>query len=363
MTSSRWRSPSRVTCVVSAACVRSRSSRQSRIRCSTWRWTVASTSASCAPASRSRSITTARRSAAIRRSSSAKAESESARRAAQQTLELRRSQLDFGGDQLVEADPGLGDRAVDVLRALGALAQRDPADDREDESAEEDRTGDSELHRRRMVLRRGRRARLPPGTRSPAPARAVPARAPAGASPARCLLDRPVGVDDRSVDGGDASANGPHLRGQSALREAEEERCRSRRAPPRRSMRSAVTEVARQDREGAPGEAEPEVGVEAAAEELEVVGGNEERSDRDEREQPRPPGEGRGRRRSRPRRRARQRRARSATRLRDRRAAAAGRRSSSSACAATPSARKNAASAASSRSTWSVGASAQPIAT
>ena len=68
--------------------------------------------------------------------------------------------------------------------------------------AEEDRAGDSELHRGRMVLRRGWRARLPPGTSSPAPARAGPARAPAGACPAAISSTVPSRVDDRSVDGG-----------------------------------------------------------------------------------------------------------------------------------------------------------------
>ena len=122
-------------------------------------------------------------------------------------------------------------------------------------------------------------------------------------------------------------------------------------------------EVAGQQRERAPGEREPEVGVEAAAEELEVVGEDEEGADRDERRAARASTRGPRRCRSRPPRRSRRRRADQSTavgiRVAERPAAAARR-----ARARRPRARgRTPPSAASRRSVWSSGASAAPITT
>ena len=120
-------------------------------------------------------------------------------------------------------------------------------------------------------------------------------------------------------------------------------------------------EVPGQQRKGAPGESEPEVGVEEAAEELEVVREDEKCACGDEREEPERPrqcradadGDGAA---------DRAEREPQSTRVGIR--VASGRPwSSSSACAPIPSARKNAASAASRRFVSSSGASAAPIAT
>ena len=84
-----------------------------------------------------------------------------------------------------------------------------------------------------------------------------------------------------------------NLRRQSSLRQAGHER--EQRAEDRRlGQPLSRDEVRGQHRECAPGEAEPRIAVEGAAEELEVVGDDEEAARRDEEEQPGRPGQGGG---------------------------------------------------------------------
>ena len=96
-----------------------------------------------------------------------------------------------------------------------------------------------------------------------------------------------------AVDGGDAAPDEAHVVRERALREREEhgERGRKQRCD---AQLTGDRRIAADHREATPREAEPQVRVEAAAEELEVVGDDEEEADGDEE------GEPRARRRSRP---------------------------------------------------------------
>jgi len=85
----------------------------------------------------------------------------------------------------------------------------------------------------------------------------------------------------------------PNLRREVPLRQAEERRER-RREEGLWADGLGRADVRRQDGKGTPGECEPEVGVEAAAEELEVVRHDDERPEGNEWEQQRRPREGCG---------------------------------------------------------------------
>ena len=88
-----------------------------------------------------------------------------------------------------------------------------------------------------------------------------------------------------ALDCRDAAPDEAHVIGERALRERQEhgERAREERADAEVSRNRGV---AANQREAAPGEAEPQVGVEATAEELEVVRNDEEQPDGDEEDQP-----------------------------------------------------------------------------
>ena len=99
-------------------------------------------------------------------------------------------------------------------------------------------------------------------------------------------LTSPVDQFERAADRGHAPPDGSHLGRQVPLRKAQEAGERGREHCSERDP-LGHREVADEQRERPPVEAEPDIGVERAAEQLEVVGDDDERADSDERGQPR----------------------------------------------------------------------------
>ena len=152
-----------------------------------------------------------------------------------------------------------------------------------------------------------------------------------------------------------------HVIRERALREREEDGECSREQRGHAQL-AGDRRVSTDQREAAPGEPEPQVGVESSAEELEVVGQDEEDPERHEQHEPRLVRERRRRRRSRTRPRPRRRRGRrgsgSGMPVRSGRPF-----SSSSACAPIPTASPNATTAAPRRPHATTGARQPPITT
>ena len=235
-------------------------------------------------ARRSRSAKIARRSSPSRRSSAASCEIVSARSRAS----VRRISSDVRRRLLRARRPGSRRarrrRARRSRRPRSRVRQRasqrhDRGDDRGGEAGGEDpddHAGNAIGGTRRARPRSGSSRR-----------RAASARPPGAAtSVSRVTASRPPSASSSSpVTRDDLAAASPDGRREPALGEREE-RSPSGGEHGRRADRAGAGDVARDDRERAPGEREPEVGVEAAAEQLEVVGRDEERADRDQRQDP-----------------------------------------------------------------------------
>src|SRR5919204_2650389 len=98
-------------------------------------------------------------------------------------------------------------------------------------------------------------------------------------------LQGPFKLASIAAEGALLATHPPHRRRQDALRVAQQRGC-SGRDHRLDANRLRSREVRREQRQRSPREREPQIPVQAAAEQLEVVGDRDERTRRDEREEP-----------------------------------------------------------------------------